>query len=69
MINVLEREDHLLNTKLVFKAIDEFTDEQAEVAFLGTEVKSSDDIVELVNYLKQYRPSLYKKLGASVKLS
>ncbi|MBA4320835.1 MAG: hypothetical protein C0412_20795 [Flavobacterium sp.] len=56
-----EKDDHLLKTKLVLKATDKFTDEQAERVFENTEIKSENDTEELINYLKQYRPKLFKK--------
>ncbi len=62
-MNVLEREDHLLKTKLVFKSTDEFTDEQAERVFLDTKVESEADLEELVHYLAQYRPNLLQRLN------
>jgi len=61
-MNVLEKDDHLLKTKLIFKS-EEFTDEQAERAFLDTEIQSKDDIQILIDYLEKYRPTLAKKLN------
>jgi hypothetical protein len=64
-MNVLEKNDHLLKTKLAFK--DEgLTDEQAEIVFLNTEVQSTEDIITLVDYLKQYRPKLAEKIEAKL---
>jgi hypothetical protein len=60
-MNVLEKDDHLLKTKLVIKS-EEFTDEQTESVFLATEVQSEDDITTLINYLQEYRPKLVEKL-------
>ncbi|MFA7201431.1 MAG: hypothetical protein WC099_00260 [Candidatus Paceibacterota bacterium] len=33
----------------------------AEQVFLKTEITSQEDIATVVDYLKQYRPNLYKK--------
>ncbi|TSA45208.1 hypothetical protein D4R51_02305 [bacterium] len=66
-MNVLEKKDHLLNTKLVLKSTDEFTDEQAEKVFLDTEMTSEADILEICGYLRQYRPGLLKKLEEQIK--
>ena len=68
-MNVLERDDHLLKTKLVLKSTDDFTDKQALKVFLGTELRSEDDISELVEYLKICRPALFTKLSACFKTS
>jgi len=64
---VLEKDDHLLKAKLTLKSVDIFTDEQAEKVFLETEVTSVDDIGVLVDYLKQCRPKLYKKISSMLK--
>ena len=66
-MQVLEKENHLLNAKLVFKSTNEFTDEQAEKMFMDTEVESADDISELVSYMRKYRPELYKKLEGRIR--
>jgi hypothetical protein len=64
-MNVLEKDDHLLKTKLAFKS-EELTDEQVEAVFLNTEVQSTEDITTLVDYLKQYRPKLAEKIEAKL---
>jgi hypothetical protein len=64
-MNVLEKDDHLLKTKLAFKD-EELTDEQAESVFLNTEVQSTEDVTTLVDYLKQYRPKLAEKIEAKL---
>jgi len=66
-MQVLEKENHLLNAKLIFKMTREFTDEQAEKMFMDTEVESADDISELVSYMRKYRPELYKKLEGRIR--
>ncbi|MDD5547955.1 MAG: hypothetical protein PHN74_03645 [Candidatus Pacebacteria bacterium] len=66
-IPVLEKDDHLLKIKLVLKDTDRVSDEMAEKMFLDTEIKSEDDIRELVNYLGQYRPKLLEKLSVATK--
>lgn len=62
-MDVIRRKDYLLATKLVLKATKEFTDEQAELALIGTEIKSEEDTKSLKKYLKKYRPKLYNKLN------
>ena len=63
-MNVLEKNDNLLKTKLVLKATDKFSDAQAEKMFKDTEIRSEKDIDVLVGYLKKYRPNIFAKLNS-----
>jgi len=60
-IPVLEKDDHLLNFKLAMKDLVNISETDAEQVFLKTEITSQEDIATVVDYLKQYRPNLYKK--------
>lgn len=60
-MDVIKKEDHLLATKRIVENKKEFTDEQAELALIGTEIKSEEDTKSLKKHLKKYRPKLYKK--------
>ena len=66
-MNVLEKEDHLLKTKLALKSTDTVTDAQAEIAFLDTEIKSKEDLEVILGYLEKYRPAVYKRLDSRFK--
>ena len=64
---VLEKEDHLLNTKLVIKSVGKFSNEQAEKMFMNTTVHSEKDITELLNYIQECRPRLFRKLNSEAR--
>lgn len=62
-ICVVEKDDHLLKTKIVLKLVDKFSDEQAEKVFLNTEIGSKEDINVIIDYLHEYRPKVFAKLN------
>ncbi len=62
-ISVAIQSDHLLRLKLVLKSQDEFSNEQAERAFLDTEIQSEDDIEVVMQYLMDFRPAIYQRLN------
>ncbi len=66
-MNVLEKNDHLLKAKLVFKSVEEFTDEEAKQVFLETELCSESDIIELVTYLENFRPNVAQEIKKHTK--
>ena len=66
-LSVVEKDNHLLNFKLAMKDTACINDADAERALLNTEIRSEDDIATVVDYLKHYRPHLYKKYTDAIK--
>ena len=48
--------------KLAVLSIDDFKDEEIEDMFLGFEVVSEDEILEIVGIVREHRPSLIEKI-------